>query len=73
MARRRRSGSATWRAADVATVGFHGHDTDVSATLLDGDERAVAWRQMLRVWPNYAKYAERTDREIPIFRLTPVD
>ena len=25
---------------------------------------------MLDVWPNYAKYEERTDRVIPVFRLT---
>ena len=36
-----------------------------------GDERATAWREMLEVWPNYAKYAQRTDRDIPVFRLTP--
>lgn len=58
-------------AADLARVSFHGRDTDVHATLLDGDERAAAWREMLEVWPNYAKYAERTDRVIPVFRLTP--
>jgi hypothetical protein len=28
---------------------------------------------MLRTWPNYAKYAERTDREIPVFVLEPTD
>ena len=58
-------------AADVAKVSFHGRDTDVGACLLDGDERAAAWREMLAVWPNYAKYAERTDR-VPVFRLTPL-
>lgn len=58
-------------AADSATVGFHGRDTVVSASLLLGDERATAWREMLELWPNYAKYASRTDREIPVFRLTP--
>jgi deazaflavin-dependent oxidoreductase (nitroreductase family) len=59
-------------AADIAEVGFHGRSTDVEARLLEGDERAAAWREMLVVWPNYAKYAERTDRRIPVFRLTPV-
>ena len=44
----------------------------VSASLLLGDERASAWREMLDLWPNYAKYAARTDREIPVFRLTPL-
>ena len=58
-------------AAGVAQVSFRGRDTDVDATLLEGDERAAAWREMVAGWPNYAKYAERTEREIPVFRLTP--
>lgn len=59
-------------AADIAKVCFHGRDADVAAVLLLGDERDAAWREMLEVWPNYAKYAERTGREIPVFRLTPL-
>jgi hypothetical protein len=30
----------------------------------------AAWQTMLETWPNYAKYEERTDRTIPVFRLT---
>ena len=41
----------------------------VVATELTGDDRAAAWQHMLAVWPNYAKYEERTDRLIPVFRL----
>lgn len=59
-------------AADTAEVGFRGRSSEVTASLLEGDERATAWRQMLEVWPNYATYAARTDREIPVFRLTPL-
>ena len=33
-------------------------------------DRAAAWQTMLKTWPNYAKYEERTDRLIPVFRLT---
>lgn len=62
---------ANLAAADRATVGFHGRDTDVEASLLAGDERTEAWREMVGIWPNYAKYAERTNRHIPVFRLTP--
>lgn len=58
-------------AAGVATVEFKGHDTAVTARLLEGTERASAWAEMLRVWPNYAKYAARTEREIPVFELSP--
>ena len=41
----------------------------VRATELSGADRDEAWRTMLETWPNYAKYAERTDRLIPVFRL----
>ena len=41
----------------------------VTATELADPERAEAWKVMLRTWPNYAKYEERTDRVIPVFRL----
>ena len=34
-----------------------------------GEERARLWQVMLRTWPNYAKYEERTDRVIPVFLL----
>jgi len=36
---------------------------------LTGEERATAWRTMLETWPNYAKYEQRTERTIPVFRL----
>lgn len=37
-----------------------------------GAERERLWGHMLETWPNYAKYAERTDRTIPVFFLEPV-
>lgn len=58
-------------AAAEARVSFHGHETIVVPRLAQGAERAELWSVMLRTWPNYAKYAQRTDREIPVFRLTP--
>lgn len=39
---------------------------------LSGPERERAWQHMVGAWPNYAKYAERTDRTIPVFFLEPV-
>lgn len=51
------------------TVG--GRTSDVLARRLEDDERAAAWQHMLRTWPNYAKYEERTDRLIKVFELTP--
>ena len=57
-------------AAGRATVEFGKETFAVTATELTGADRAAAWRTMLEVWPNYAKYEERTDRTIPVFRLT---
>jgi deazaflavin-dependent oxidoreductase (nitroreductase family) len=37
-----------------------------------GEERDRLWTVMVQTWPNYAKYAERTDRTIPVFFLEPV-
>jgi len=59
------------RAADTAVVEYRGRETTVRATELDGAERDRACATMLATWPNYAKYAARTDRLIPVFRLAP--
>jgi deazaflavin-dependent oxidoreductase (nitroreductase family) len=42
----------------------------VRPALLKGDERAAAWRRVVAVAPGYGSYADRTDREIPVVRLT---
>ncbi|WP_121253355.1 nitroreductase family deazaflavin-dependent oxidoreductase [Nocardioides ferulae] len=59
------------RAAGEAEVDTRGRRTRVTARELEGADRAAAWALMLRTWPNYAKYEERTDRLIPVFRLEP--
>jgi deazaflavin-dependent oxidoreductase (nitroreductase family) len=59
------------RAADTVTVSMRGRSHEAVARELSGAERAEAWDHMVRTWPNYAKYAERTDRVIPVFCLTP--
>jgi deazaflavin-dependent oxidoreductase (nitroreductase family) len=56
-------------AGGAAKVEFDKQTFPVTATELSGDDRAVAWRTMIKTWPNYAKYEERTDRTIPVFRL----
>lgn len=38
-----------------------------------GPERDRLWAAMVRVWPNYRLYEQKTDRLIPVFRLTPAD
>lgn len=36
-------------------------------------ERATLWVQMAEIFPLYDDYAQKTDREIPIVLLTPLD
>jgi deazaflavin-dependent oxidoreductase (nitroreductase family) len=45
---------------------------DFTARELSGDERAQWWERALAVWPDYAEYQTKTDREIPVFVLEPV-
>ena len=52
------------------TVRFRGETSQLRARLLEGDDRAKAWQAMLKTWPNFAKYEQRTDRHIKVFELT---
>jgi F420H(2)-dependent quinone reductase len=38
-----------------------------TARQLSGEERAKAWVRAVEVFPNYAEYQTKTDREIPVF------
>jgi deazaflavin-dependent oxidoreductase (nitroreductase family) len=38
-----------------------------------GDEKAVWWERAVEAWPDYAEYQKKTDRQIPVFVLTPVN
>lgn len=45
---------------------------DYEAREVFGDEKATWWRRAVEVWPDYAEYQTKTDRQIPVFVLTPV-
>ncbi|RAY11769.1 nitroreductase family deazaflavin-dependent oxidoreductase [Actinomadura craniellae] len=55
----------------VAEVGFRGRAVPVTARLLEGAERDEVWPRLLKVWPVYDRYVERSGRELRVFRLTP--
>ncbi len=44
---------------------------DYDARILEGAERETWWERAVAAWPDYAGYATRTDREIPLFLLEP--
>ena len=49
-----------------------GVETRVTPDTLHGAERADAWERIVSLAPGYGRYTEKTDREIPVIRLTPV-
>jgi deazaflavin-dependent oxidoreductase (nitroreductase family) len=59
-------------AANHCTIRFKGLTMEADSRPVTGEERTVAWQHMLKTWPNFAKYEERTSREIKVFELTPV-
>lgn len=61
------------RAAETVEVEHHGTRTTMHPRELEGDKRERAWRTLVDVWPNFDLYVKRTDRQIPVFRLEPVE
>jgi len=45
---------------------------DFTARELSGEEREQWWRRAVDVWPDYANYQTKTERQIPVFVLEPV-
>ena len=45
---------------------------DYEAREVFGAEKAAWWQRALEVWPDYADYQQKTDRDIPVFVLTPI-
>ncbi len=46
---------------------------DMSARELSGAERQQWWERSVAAFPNYADYQDKTEREIPVFLLEPLE
>lgn len=46
-------------------------EVPVRAEILTGSEREAVWAEIAAASPGYGRYQKQTDREIPVFRLTP--
>ncbi|WP_375400813.1 nitroreductase family deazaflavin-dependent oxidoreductase [uncultured Amnibacterium sp.] len=46
---------------------------DFEAHVATDDERATWWDRAVAVWPDYATYQQRTDRQIPVFVLQRIE
>jgi len=50
-----------------------GTERDYIAREITGDEKAVWWDRAVEAWPDYAKYQTKTERQIPVFVLEPLE
>ena len=39
---------------------------------MTGEEKAVWWARAVETWPDYARYQQKTERQIPVFVLEPM-
>ncbi len=44
---------------------------DYTTRIVEGDERQAWWDRAVAVFPTYAEYAQKTDRQIPVFVASP--
>jgi len=58
--------TSDWARTQAETV-----TKDYTAREVFGDEKALWWDRAVAVWPDYAEYQKKTDRQIPVFVLTP--
>jgi deazaflavin-dependent oxidoreductase (nitroreductase family) len=56
---------------DRVQIETAGRKVAVVAEQLHGAEREEAWVQIIAAWAQFAKYQDRTDRELPVIRLRP--
>jgi deazaflavin-dependent oxidoreductase (nitroreductase family) len=54
-----------------AEITFKSRTIPVKAHLLSAEEKAEVWPRLLRSFPNYDVYTERSGRDIRVFRLDP--
>lgn len=55
---------------DKVKIEMAGRTIPVTAEQLHGDDRTEAWRKITAASPRFQQYQEKTDRELPVIRLT---
>ncbi len=55
---------------DQVWIEFGGQRTRVTPVQLEGEDRDRAWQRITASQPRYAGYETKTDRGIPVIRLT---
>jgi deazaflavin-dependent oxidoreductase (nitroreductase family) len=55
---------------DKVTIELAGRRIPVTAEQLHGAEREEAWQRIIKDAPRFAQYESKTDRELPVIKLT---
>jgi deazaflavin-dependent oxidoreductase (nitroreductase family) len=61
------------RANPEATVEIGDREVQVEAEVADPEEKARLWQKMVEMYPAYDDYQRKTEREIPLLILRPVE
>ncbi|HYZ05108.1 MAG TPA: nitroreductase family deazaflavin-dependent oxidoreductase [Rubrobacter sp.] len=61
------------RANPDATVEIGDREVQVEAGVADPEEKARLWQKMVEMYPTYDDYQRKTEREIPLLVLRPVE
>jgi len=61
------------RSNPQVTIGVHGRQRRAVAEVAGPEKRRALWAQLLEIAPFYAGYEKRTQREIPMVLVRPVD
>ncbi len=61
------------REMDETTVEVGGETKPVRVRIADPEERTRLWPRILDLYADYAAYQRRTDREIPVVILSPIE
>ena len=64
---------ANIRESEEVTVTIRGKSHIAKPREIGDAERDQIWAHMVKTWPNFRRYAERTSRKIPLFLLQRVD
>ncbi len=54
-----------------AEISYDGEHIPVRAELLDPEEKAAVWPELIATWPLFDLYVQRSGRDLRVFRLTP--
>jgi deazaflavin-dependent oxidoreductase (nitroreductase family) len=56
---------------DQVSITVRGREVAVTPVQLSGPEREAGWQRITTTIPRFNGYASKTDRELPVIRLTP--